>query len=267
MTIDRAAAMRGLWDQAVELAEGLQPGDWQRPVPWTPAWSVGDLVSHLGGLQSLFNGAPQPPEPEGWTAPADGNPFDAAMAGPIAARSRWAPEQRLEELTTAADAHVAALADSTDWLEATAGPVGQTTKDGLFRTRAFDVWVHLQDLRLALDLPVAVDDPSDGAAVAHEYVVGLLPWMFVKRAGARDGNALRITLGPPTNHDNVLHVVGGRATWDPTADPGDCVITGAGGVLTLLTAGRGTPEHWRDAGALSWAGARGDDFVERARMF
>lgn len=267
MTIDRAAAMRGLWDQVIELTGGLQPDDWQRRVPWTPAWSVADLISHLGGLQSAFNGSPQPPEPEGFQAPTGGHPFDAAMAPAVAARRDWTPAQRIEELTTAADAHIATLAQTTDWLEATTGPVGQTTKDGLFRNRAFDLWVHVQDLRFALDLPVAVDDPSDGAAVAHEFVVGLLPWMFVKRAGAEEDATLRITLGPPTNHDSVLHVVAGRATWDPVADPGDCVVSGAGGVLTLLTAGRADAAHWRDAGALTWAGRQGDAFVERARMF
>lgn len=267
MTIDRAAAMRGLWDQATALVESLADEDWERPVPWTPDWRVADLVSHLGALQSLFNGAPQPPEPPDWTPPGGGNPFDVAMAGPIEARRHWEPKQRVEELTEAAGAHVATLASTTDWLEATAGPIGQTTKDGLFRVRCFDVWVHLQDLRFALGRPVQVDDPSDGAATAHEYVIGLMPWMFVKRAGAQEGGALRITLDAPANHDNVLHVVAGRATWDPVADPGDCLVAGAGGVLTLLTAGRGTPEQWRDAGALTWSGARGEDFVRRARMF
>src|SRR5688572_30270097 len=248
MTIVRHEAMAGLWAQAHELAKGLDDADWQRPVPWTPAWTVADLISHLGALQSIFNGDPQPPEPDSFEVPKGDSPFDAAMAGPVAARRDWTPEQRIEELVRAGEVYVATLESTSDWLEQTPGPVGMTTKDGLFRVRSFDLWVHLQDLREALGMPVQIDDPSDGAAAAHDYVLGLTPWMFVKRSGAPEGSTMRVALGPPLNHDNVLTVVAGRATWDPTADPGDCVIEGSPGAFTLLVAGRSTPQRWHDEG-------------------
>lgn len=259
--------MAGLWDQAIQLAESLGADDWARPVPWTPAWTVADLVSHLGGLQSALNGDPQPEPPQGWQAPSSGSPFDQAMAGPIEARRSWEPDQRIAELRRAAADHLAALEATTDWLEVAQGPVGPTTHDGLFHTRAFDVWVHLQDLHEALGQAVALTDESEGAAAAHNYVLGLMPWMFAKRAGAKEGATMRVTLGRPLDHDNVLHVTEGRATWDQTADPGDCVLTGLPAALTLLVTGRGTPSRWRDAEALQWSGARGEEFVQRARMF
>ena len=267
MTGSRAEAMAGLWEQVTGVAEVLGENDWGRPVPWTPAWTVADLVSHLAGLQSGLNGEPQPEAPSGWEPPADGSPFDHAMAGPIEARRSWTPPQRLEELRRASAGHVAALERTTDWLEVTQAPVGPTTQDGLFRMRAFDVWVHLQDLREALGQPVGLDDVSEGAAAAHNYVLGLLPWMFVKRAGAQEGATMRVALGAPLHHDNVLHVTEGRATWDQTADPGDCSLTGLPAGLTLLVTGRGTAQRWRDEGALAWTGPRADEFVERARMF
>lgn len=266
MTIVRHEAMAGLWRQALDLVDGLDEADWRRPVPWTPAWDVADLVSHLGGLQSAMNGEPQPDIPH-VELPEDATPFDHAMAGPIAARKAWTPGQRTEELRRASEVHVAELKATTDWLAEAQGPAGTTTKDGLFRVRAFDIWVHLQDLREALGLPVEVDDASDGAAAAHAYVLGLTPWMFAKRVGAQEGMTLRVVVGPPVNHDDVLNVVQRRATWDPTADPGDCYVKGSPGALTLLACDRGSPERWRDAGALEWAGARGEEFVERARLF
>ncbi|MPZ73051.1 MAG: maleylpyruvate isomerase family mycothiol-dependent enzyme [Nitriliruptorales bacterium] len=267
MTIARHAAMAGLWRQAVDLAESLDTQAWGRQVPWTPAWTVADLVSHLSGLQSMMNGESQPAAPAPVEVTEGGSPFDHAMAGTVAARRGWTPAQRLDELHRVSEAHVATLAATTDWLEETQGPVGTTTKDGLFRVRAFDVWVHLQDLREALGLPVDVDDASDGAAAAHQYVLGLVPWMFAKRVGASEGATLRVTLGPPLDHDSVLAVVQRRATWDPTADPGEDLVNGSPGALTLLVAGRGTAQRWRHAGALAWAGARGGQFAERARLF
>lgn len=263
----RAKAMAGLWEQAIHTAEELGPDDWSRPVPWTPAWNVGDLVSHLGGLQSAMNGDPQPEPPAGWEPPTTGSPFDQAMAGAVEARRGWSPDQRLEELRRAAADHVAALERITNWLEVTDGPVGPTTKDGLFHTRAFDLWVHLQDLNEALGRPLGLQDTSEGAAAAHNFVLGLVPWMFVKRAGAREGATMRVTLGPPLDHDNVLHVTEGRGTWDQTADPRDCLLDGLPAGLTLLVTGRGSPQRWRDEGALNWTGDRGEEFVERARMF
>jgi uncharacterized protein (TIGR03083 family) len=259
--------MAGLWEQATTLVDDLGDDDWVRPVPWTPAWTVADLVSHLGGLQSALNGDPQPEPPRGFQPPSTGSPFDQAMAGPIEARRSWDPQHRRDELHRAATAHVAALGRTSDWLEVTDGPAGPTTHDGLFHIRAFDVWVHLQDLAEALGQPVGLGDTSEGAAACHNYVLGLVPWLFGKRAAAPEGATLRVTLGPPLEHDSVLRVTAGRATWDPTADPGDCFVEGLPAGLTLLVTGRGTPRRWRDEGALDWGGGRGEEFAERARMF
>jgi uncharacterized protein (TIGR03083 family) len=267
MTITRHSAMAGLWGSVVEVVEGMAAADWERQVPGCPGWTVSDLVSHLGALQSLLNGAPQPQTPAEIAMPEGASVFDHAMAAPVAARKDWSPEQRVAELRDAVATHVEALEATTDWLTETPGPVGTTTKDGLFKVRAFDIWVHLQDLREALGQRVDIDDETDGAATAHQYVLGLVPWMFVKRAGAQEGATMRVALGAPLDHDSVLSVVNRRAAWDPTADPRDSLVIGSPGALTLLVAGRGSPQHWRDAGALEWTGPRGEEFVERARLF
>ena len=265
--VEPPGAMGALWDEVIAVAEALGPHDWDKRVPWCPDWNVADLISHLGGLQSALNGAPQPPTPEGFEAAAAADRFSAAMAPAIAARREWDPQQRLDELRTASDAHVATLAAAEDWAEPTVGPAGATTQIGLHAARSFDVWVHLQDLREALGQPVSSDDRSPAAAAAHLFVLNAVPWMFVKRAGAQEGATLRVTLGPPLDHDNVLSVVDGRARWDPEADPGDCVITATPAALTLLLARRGTAQRWRDEGVLSWHGPRAAEFVERAGMF
>ena len=260
-------AMGALWDRVVAVAQSLGDEDWQRPVPWCPDWDVADLVSHLGGLQSALNGAPQPDPPAGFQAPVDADIFTTAMAPAIAARVDWPPLQRLEELQTAADAHVALLAAVEDWNEATVGPTGPTTQLGLYVARCFDVWVHLQDLNEALERPVDSDDRSPGATAAALFVLNVVPWMYAKRVGAPEGSTMRLQVGPPVDHDRVVQITNGRAAWHDDVDAGDCVVTATPAALTLLLAGRGSPQRWRDAGVLSWAGSRGSDFVELAGMF
>ena len=260
-------ATGALWDRVIALAESLDAADWQRPVPWCPAWNVADLISHLGGLQSSLNGSPQPATPEGWEPPPGAGVFDAAMGPAVAARKDWTPQQRLDELRSASDAHVATLAAVEDWTEPTVGPTGQTTQLGLYAQRAFDIWVHLQDLAEALGRAVDSDDRSPAAAAAALFVLNTVPWMFVKRAGAAEGATMRVTLGPPVDHDSVLLVANGRAGWDESADPGECLLQATPAAFVLLLAGRGSPQRWRDEGVVSWRGPRAAEFVERAGMF
>lgn len=260
-------AMGTLWDAVLAEADSIDGSQWEQRVPWCPDWSVADLVSHLGGLQSALNGAEQPPVPKGWQPPPDADRFTASMAPAIAARAGWGPRQRVDELRLAGDAHVATLAAVEDWEAPAVGPTGPTTQIGLYAARAFDVWVHLQDLREALGRPVDTDDRSPAAAAAYLFVLNVVPWMFVKRAGAQEGATMRVMLGPPLDHDSVLSVVEGRARWDAGADPGDCLISATPAAFTLLVADRGSPQRWRDAGCLEWQDASGRDFVERARMF
>ena len=266
-TGSRPAAMDELWAAILDTVETLSPQQWAAPVPWCPAWSVADLVGHLGGLQSAYNGAPQPEPAADWTAPPGTSPLDEAVGAMVAARRAWTSEQRSAELREAARSHVAALAAVEDWSAATMGPLGPTTHEGLYRMRAFDVWVHLQDLREAIGQPVDLHDTSTAAAFAYDHVLRIVPWLYGKRVGAGEGSSLRIQLGAPVHHDSVLVVIGGRATWDAGADAGDGLVSATPSAFTLLTSGRGAPERWRDAGALTWSGAEGEDFVSRARMF
>lgn len=258
--------MAGLWERFIALVESLDDHDWLRPVPWTPLWTVADLVAHVGGGQSQLNGTPQPPA-AAWSVPDDTQPYDVAMAPAVAARRDWTPRQRIDELASAARDQIEALANVTDWDAPTDSPAGPTTQDGLFKVRAFDVWVHLQDLRDALGADVEAADPSPGAAAAAQWVLRYLPWMFVKRAGAAEGATMRVTVDDPVGFDDVLEVRNGRAGWNSHADPEDCLVRATPAALTLLTCGRGSPQRWRDAGALTWEGPRGDEFAERGRLF
>jgi uncharacterized protein (TIGR03083 family) len=263
---DAAAAARDLWNRVIVLAADLGPEDWSRPTPCAD-WDVHDLLAHLSGVQTLFDGGPQPPVPSGSKPDPGANPVDAWTAAGVAARREWAPEEVMEELHAARDGHVAHLEAVPDWTAPRQGPTGPTDEEGLLRVRLFDIWVHLQDLRLALDLPVEAGDASPAARIAHEYVWDRVPWMFVKKAGAGEGATMRVRLAEPLDADDVVEVRDGRGRWNPAADPGGCVVEGDPAALTLLACGRGDPDDWRARGLLAWEGRTAATFVDRGRMF
>lgn len=262
----RAETAAALWDRVIALADGLDEADWARPTPCA-GWTVQDLLAHLSGTQVGFDAGTYVPPPQGWEPPADAPPLNAWTEAGVAARRGWDPERIRKELGEARDGHVARLDAVADWSAPADGPTGRTTEDGLLQVRMFDLWVHLQDLREALGMPVEADDTSEAARVAHGYVVGLLPYLFVKRVGAQEHQTMRLRLGAPVDLDTVIEVSVGRGRFNPDADPGDCAVEGSPAALTLLCAGRHDEEHWHELGLLDWSGPRGEEFVERARFF
>jgi uncharacterized protein (TIGR03083 family) len=264
--MDRAEAAAGLWDRIIDEVTELADADWSRSTP-CPGWDVHDLIGHLSGLQVQFDGGDTVPPPEGWEPDPDLPPMDAWTAAGVAARRDWLREDLLTELRHARNGHVDRLSKVEDWSAPADGPLGRTTEDGLFQVRMFDLWVHLQDLRVTLGKDVEADDISPAASVCHGYVFGLAPWLFVKRAGAQEHATMALRFGPPLDVDTVVEVSMGRGRLTPEADPGECAVTGKPAGLTLLAAGRRDAAALREAGLLDWSGPRGEEFVQRARLF
>lgn len=270
------AAVAGLWRRLSSLASDIS--DWSATTP-CPDWPVHDLVAHLAGLQSAMNvanaanaspdGPSQPAPPPDWRPDPDAHPRDQVMAAQVAARRGWDRERLLEEFHHAGEEQVRQLeatAAEDAWAARVPGPTGETSREGLARVRCFDLWVHLWDLSEAHGVVPDVEDTADGAAVAHGYVLGLLPWLAGKRLGLPEGASVRVTLDEPLAHDAALVVREGRAVWEPETDAGAGAVAGAPGALTLLVSGRGTPERWRDAGFLRWAGGHGEELVRGGRI-
>jgi uncharacterized protein (TIGR03083 family) len=61
--------------------------------------------------------------------------------------------------------------------------------------RTFDTWVHGQDIRQALGLPGAINDPA--ARVAAEQVAGALGYVWAKRVDAPRDATLVVDVLPP----------------------------------------------------------------------
>lgn len=256
-----------LWDEFGALAERLSPRDWERPTPCA-RWTVKDLLAHCTGLQTAMDGsAPQPAAPEGWSAEAEGlSGLDAWTELGVVARRGWTREQLLDELRVARAGHVARFEQGEPDEEAM-GPFGATTLERLHGFRCFDLWVHLQDLHLALDRDVDLGALAPGAVDACAHVFRGLPALAVKRVGLSDGDRLGVLVRPPVPVRGTVEIVEGRGALVPGEPDPEHTVEAQPGALALLLAGRGTPERWRDAGALEWRGALGEAFVRRARVF
>jgi uncharacterized protein (TIGR03083 family) len=261
--VSRPEAASALWDRLADAAREVE--DWSLPVPACPGWDVHDLIGHCSGIQRFFDAGVSPSPPPGWDAPEDAGASDAWTARAVAARRDWSRDDVMAELAAAREGHADRLNAVTDWDAPALGPVGETTEDGLFRIRCYDLWVHLQDLREAVGAPMDLDDRSEAAVVAHQFVVELVPWLFAKRAGAGDGASLRLVLGAPLDVDRTVAVSGRRAAWTDQ-ERGDDLLEGAPAALTMLASGRRDPSAWRADGLLDWSGPSATTFVTHARL-
>ncbi|MFD6751536.1 maleylpyruvate isomerase family mycothiol-dependent enzyme, partial [Streptomyces anthocyanicus] len=69
------------------------------------------------------------------------------------------------------------------------GPLGtEVTLEQAMRNRAFDVWVHEQDLRVTLGQPGNLDSP--GSLIVRDDLLAALPKVVAKDAGAPANSAV-----------------------------------------------------------------------------
>lgn len=261
---DEAGAAAALWDEIKALGESLGSDDWTRPTPCA-RWSVKDVFAHMAGLQTAFDGSgPQPEMPEGWQVPEELSGLDAFTEAGVVARRDWSVAQVLAEVDLAKSGHVARLEAAAPDDEAM-GPFGPTTVANLHGTRMFDLWCHLQDVRLAVGQKADVELSTEAGRQAARYIFGGLPRMAVKRVGMSEGERLAMRVDGAVALDGVIAVADGRAGW--TEGEADDRVQAASGALLLVLAGRRAPEDWRADGVLAWQGELGDAFVRRARVF
>jgi uncharacterized protein (TIGR03083 family) len=180
------------FEQAVRsvlsLATELDETDWHRPTE-LPGWSVHDIVAHLAAGERELLGEP-PPALVAYGAHVR-DEFGQHMERGVAARRAVPSADVVAELA-------ASLAERLPQMRAmraadpppvtVAGKNWDTTE--LLRNRAFDAWMHEQDVRRAVTRPGNLGGP--GSLVTQEMLVGALPVLFARRAGAVAGQSLRL---------------------------------------------------------------------------
>ncbi|GHK03497.1 maleylpyruvate isomerase family mycothiol-dependent enzyme [Streptomyces sp. NPDC003753] len=215
------------WTHSVEaISELVQPlveGEWNRRTP-CPAWSVRDVVSHVIGMDCEMLGDPRPIH----TLPRDlfhvTNDHQRYMEMQVdVRRHHTAPEMTSELEYTIIRRNRQLRNESRDPGTKVRGPLGiEQTLEEAMRYRAFDIWVHEQDLRTALGRPGNLDSP--GAYITRDELLAALPEVVTKGAGAPPGSAVVIDVHGPVEFLRTVRVdAEGRGSIDGTPSLGPAV--------------------------------------------
>lgn len=209
-----------LWASTLALLREVDVDEWSLPTPCTD-WDVRQLAAHIAGGQSGFEGMVQPEPPPGWTTDKEG--VGEMTARGVAARTDWSPQQIIAELATAATAQVDRLRhlDEEGWKGPAPWPPGDPTVRGFAKNRLLDAYIHLLDLRVALDRPLDLDAEPAVFELCVEQAFEFSGWGAVKQAGITHDCRIRIDLhGRDATTDLVVEDGRGRLE-EPGGEPTD----------------------------------------------
>ncbi|WP_101948858.1 maleylpyruvate isomerase family mycothiol-dependent enzyme [Mycobacterium sp. 3519A] len=254
-TLDKSDVLAGLfavWEEIDTVLAGLADEQWRAHTP-LPGWTVHDVTAHLIGTESMMQGA-APPEPD-----IDLSTLDHVRNDIGALNERWVRKLRgvgpadLLEMFRTTTGHrreqLTAMSDD-DWNQVTVTPAGPDTYGRFMRVRDFDCWMHLYDVRDALDQPAA-DPTGPASSLALDELGASMGFVVGKLGGAPEGSRVAIELtGPLARTINVAvegrgQVVDDFEGRDPTA-----TITLDGLLFTRLAGGRTAVDH----GAVAYGG-------------
>ncbi|MGP3949736.1 maleylpyruvate isomerase family mycothiol-dependent enzyme [Streptomyces sp. 7N604] len=226
-----------------ELVSPLVEGEWNHATD-CPGWSVRDVVSHVIGVDCEMLGDPRPIH----TLPRDlyhvTNEQKRYMEVPVdVRRCHTAPEMTSELEYTIIRRSRQLRNETRDPGTKIRGPLGaeQTLEEAL-QWRAFDVWVHEQDLRRALGKPGNLDSP--GALVTRDYLVEALPEVVAKDAAAPANSAVVFDVHGPLEFMRTVRVDAegkGSVNGSPSLGPA-VTLTLDWEAYVLLACGRGRRE-------------------------
>ncbi|GHC75555.1 maleylpyruvate isomerase family mycothiol-dependent enzyme [Streptomyces flavofungini] len=218
------------WTHSVEaiseLVSPLTEGEWNQPTP-CPAWSVRDIVSHVIGLDCEMLGDPRPIH----TLPRDlyhvqteGQRYMEMQVD--VRRHHTAPEMTSELEYTIIRRSRQLRNESREPSTKVRGQLGtEQTLELAMRMRAFDVWVHEQDLRTALRKPGNIESP--GAFVARDLLLQGLPKVVAEKAGAPANSAVVFDVSGPVEFLRTVRVdAEGKATVDSAPSLGPLATIG-----------------------------------------
>lgn len=183
------------WTQSTDAISGLVgslvEGEWNRRTA-CPGWSVRDVVSHVIGLECEVLGDPRPIHslPRDLYHVVDENTRYMEVQVDVR-RHHTAPEmtseleyvliRRARQIRNEKRAPETEVRSVLPWEE-------RTTVERQYLMRAFDVWVHEQDLRRALGRPGDLDSP--GAHLTRDVLVSALPRVVANDAKAPKNSAV-----------------------------------------------------------------------------
>jgi uncharacterized protein (TIGR03083 family) len=197
---ERLSGYVEVWGEATRdvlvLLRSLEPNDWEKPTD-LPGWNVRYVAAHLAHLESELAGLPQQHVDVPEATHIKGLMGQFTEMGPLA-RATWTAEQVIDQLEEAVALRTKAMRAAPPTDGSAVGPsfaalIGWSWET-LLSNRAFDVWMHEQDIRRAVGMPGGL--LSKGAAHVADVFGRSLPYVVAKRVAAPAGSTF------------VLHVTG-----------------------------------------------------------
>ncbi|SFE22830.1 TIGR03083 family protein [Actinacidiphila alni] len=206
-----------------ELVSPLPDGAWNHPTD-CPYWSVRDVVSHIIGFECELLGDPRPIH----TLPSDLRHITTESARytevPVDIRRHHTAPEMTSELEYTIIRRSRQLRNESRQPDAEVRSIGggEIVLEEQLWSRVFDVWVHEQDLRRALDTPGNLASP--GAVLARDYLLRSLPKLVAEDAGAKPGSAVVFDVHGPLEFMRTVRVnPEGRGTIDSAVSLGPAV--------------------------------------------
>lgn len=249
-----------VWDEIDTVLADLADERWQAQSP-LPGWTVHDVTAHVIGTESMLQGVSTP------DADVDVSTLKHVRNDVGVMNERWVRKLRgisatelLDQLRATTTERRKALSEMSDdeWNQITATPAGPDTYGRFMRVRDFDCWMHLHDIRDALDQP-ATDPAGPAARLALDEMAASMGFVVGKLGGAPDGSRVAIELTGPLGRTINVAVEGrGQVVDDFGGKEPTATITLDGLLFTRLAGGRTTVTRHPDAVAYG-----GDEGVGR----
>jgi uncharacterized protein (TIGR03083 family) len=242
-----------VWASTLAATENLTEDDWATASE-LPGWTVKDCLSHVATVEANFLGEPPDAVDVSHLAHVR-TPFQEAMEVGVEAwrplpgaevRARFADicRRRVDQLRAMTPEQMGAPCPS---------PVGEVPYRQFMAVRAFDCWMHEQDIRRALDRPGNLTGPCVGPTL--ERFGAALGVIVGKRAAAAEGVRLLIrTTGPTEVAYGVLVEGRARVVEPDELGPPDAVITLPFEAFVALGGGRWDRARAEAAGGVAYEG-------------
>jgi uncharacterized protein (TIGR03083 family) len=232
--------LRGEYRALADLGADLDPGQWDTPT-CLPGWTVRDTLSHVIGTEALLLGEPIPEVDVSHLTHMRNPIAEANELWVEALRGTSGPEMvaRLVDVTGRRLAELDVMDqeafDAPSWT-----PAGRDETYGRFmRIRHYDCYLHEQDIRLALGMPVR--ETADDLASALDEVATGLGYIVGRRAALPEGTRLRIGVTGPLPRTYLVRVDGRAAVVDALDGEPTVGIELSSARYLRLTGGRHDP--------------------------
>jgi uncharacterized protein (TIGR03083 family) len=240
--------IRGERRRTLDLLESLDPAQFEVSTA-LPGWRVREVVAHLVTTdRASVTGAILPAalggvaRLEAWNERHVPKSADRPVPDLLLALDRWGRRFARLAATVPAAAYRAPLPN----------PWGPTLGMVLW-VRAYDEWVHRQDIRRALNLP---DDQTDLDEIA-EFLLQAVGYLTVRRLGGKEG-AVALSLTGAAVPEWAIDLAGRRAGPNESLGKNASVarIVASAPAFIMAAAGRDQFEELRARGSLH---VEGDD--------